>query len=75
MLVVDYESVIKDPEIWINKIIHHLGLRPDTDMINQAVDLVLAPGKLRKKKWLVRIGRIITAPIRLFKRIYSSKGT
>jgi len=74
ILVVDYEGVIKDPEIWINKIVRHLGLRPDTDLINQAVNLVLAPGKLRREKWLVRVGHLITAPIRLLKRIKGNTG-
>ena len=68
---IDYDEVIKAPEKWINELIQFLQIDPDQIQIDQALEQVLAPEKLRKEKRFIWITWLVSIPFRLVKRIFS----
>jgi hypothetical protein len=70
VFVLEYENLIENPQLWINRIIDYLGLDPKPDQVKNAIDFVLDPNGLQRAKWLARIFHLVTAPKRLFKRIF-----
>ena len=70
VVTVDYDEVIQAPERWINDFIQYLQLTPDQYQIDQALNKILSPGKLQRKKWMVWISWLASAPIRFMKRLF-----
>ena len=72
VLSVVYEDVINAPGLGIDKIVQYLQLEPENNQINQAIEIILSPTKLRKEKWRVLIIHYLTTPYRLFKKVINN---